>query len=115
MREPITDPDELRRVLRSWLFEDGPAPHGIVIAEYLSTVKSAVMSRSIDMMIFCPNCQYQHVDAPDPSKGWTNPPHRSHLCLKCGHVWRHCDVPTNGVVLCNTFGKEDKSPYPRAK
>src|SRR5574340_600312 len=25
-------------------------------------------------------------------KGWDNPPHRSHLCHGCGHIWRPADV-----------------------
>lgn len=48
----------------------------------------------IDMVLFCPNCGKQHVDAPEPDLGpskdgsgdmplWSNPPHRSHLCHDC--------------------------------
>jgi len=39
----------------------------------------------IDMVLFCPNCHAQHIDAPDArTPDWTNPPHRSHLCHGCG-------------------------------
>ena len=38
---------------------------------------------------------------------WTNPPHRSHLCHGCGHVWRPADVPTNGVHAVSTMGSND--------
>jgi hypothetical protein len=38
---------------------------------------------------------------------WDNPPHRSHLCHGCGHVWRPADVPTNGVATITTKGKAD--------
>lgn len=80
----------------------------------------------IDMVLHCPKCGLQHIDAPDfeddPSMlavgisrkaydGWTNPPHRSHLCAGCGHVWRPADVPTNGVAAVKTKGKHD-SPVP---
>ena len=79
----------------------------------------------IDMILHCPTCGLQHVDAPefedDPSMlavgithksfdGWTNPPHRSHLCAGCGHIWRPADVPTNGVAAIKTKGKADSPP-----
>lgn len=61
----------------------------------------------IDMVLYCPACGTQHIDAPDDV--WTNPPHRSHLCHnpKCGTVWRPADVPTNGVAHIFTKGKDD--------
>lgn len=51
----------------------------------------------IDMVLHCPNCGMQHVDKPDPERGWMNPPHKSHLCLQCNAIWRVAPVPTNGV------------------
>jgi hypothetical protein len=71
----------------------------------------------IDMVMHCPACGEQHIDAPDwhpvasttefaPLK-WDNPPHRSHLCHGCGLVWRPADVPTNGVRAIKTRGKRD--------
>ena len=76
------------------------------------------MNDPIDMVLYCPNCGTQHVDAPEPAKPWTydpetvyvswsNPPHRSHLCHGCGCVWRPADVPTNGVAAIKTVGKAD--------
>lgn len=78
----------------------------------------------IDMILYCPNCGLQHVDAPDHvddrldcdkandkvGSRWTNPPHRSHLCHGCGTVWRPADVPTNGVADIKTRGKADTWP-----
>jgi hypothetical protein len=61
----------------------------------------------IDVVIHCPACGLQHVDAPAPGNGWSNPPHRSHLCAGCGTVWRPADVPTNGVAAVQTRGKAD--------
>jgi hypothetical protein len=90
----------------------------------------------IDMVLHCPSCGLQHIDAPrlagdagappHPTEGmsheeaqplidaladyeasWTNPPHRSHLCHHCGHIWRPADVPTNGVAQIKTRGKND--------
>ena len=83
--------------------------------------------KPIDMVLFCPACGMQHVDAPeyedDPTMlasgithktfdGWTNPPHRTHLCHHCGFRWRPADVPTNGVLAVKTKGEKD-SPLAR--
>ena len=74
----------------------------------------------IPMLLHCPRCGTQHVDAPEPGRlissgpdagrarpGWTNPPHRSHLCHHCGCIWRPADVPTTGVKAITTKGKAD--------
>jgi hypothetical protein len=72
----------------------------------------------IDMVLHCPACGLQHVDAPEHRKigvgvearcreTWVNPPHRSHLCHGCGHIWRPADVPTNGVAKIKTAGRAD--------
>lgn len=72
----------------------------------------------IDMVLHCPKCGKQHIDAPEPSmvgfdaalyggdwpNRWTNPPHRTYLCGGCGHKWRPANVPTNGVAALK---KED--------
>jgi hypothetical protein len=61
----------------------------------------------LDMILPCPRCNQLHVDAPEPDKDWTNPPHKSHLCHFCGTVWRPADVPTNGVIKIKTRGTAD--------
>lgn len=61
----------------------------------------------IEMVLHCPACGLQHVDAPEPARGWTNPPHRSHLCAGCGTVWRPADVETTGVRAILTSGQRD--------
>ncbi|MGY0793146.1 hypothetical protein ACW7BJ_27585 [Azospirillum argentinense] len=61
----------------------------------------------LHMLLFCPRCGLQHIDAPDKTTGWTNPPHRSHLCAGCGCVWRPADAPTSGVLAIATSGKAD--------
>jgi hypothetical protein len=67
----------------------------------------------IDMILFCPACGVQHID--EVRNGvWENPPHRSHLCYGCGHIWRHADVPTNGVAAIKTVGKADSPPVSRS-
>jgi len=87
------------------------------------------MDKPIPMILYCPNCGEQHVDAPEqcPDEGcphygtrhshpdtWTNPPHRSHKCATCGCIWRPADVPTTGVADIQTSGKSDTWPvYPQ--
>lgn len=68
----------------------------------------AAAQEPIDMVLHCPKCGLQHIDAPDErTPGWKNEPHRSHLCHGCGHIWRPADVPTNGVQAITTKGKAD--------
>lgn len=67
----------------------------------------------VPMLLFCPGCGLQHIDAPDErTPGWTNPPHRSHLCHGCGYIWRPCDRPTDGVAALTTKGPKDCPPAP---
>lgn len=74
--------------------------------------------KPIDMILHCPRCHLQHIDAPemfeatigidtDGRPDWHNPPHRSHLCHGCGCIWRPADVATNGVRAITTVGKAD--------
>lgn len=100
------------------------------------------LTAPVDMLLFCPKCFEQHVDEADPErcqdcgrisiehfgavnvfadpvecKGfnpWLNPPHKSHRCTECNHVWRPADVPTNGVQKLETSGKADGSARPVA-
>ncbi len=77
----------------------------------------------IPMILYCPvkTCGAQHIDEPEPEtvictpKGhpigiverWDNPPHRSHLCATCGHIWRPSDEFTTGVKAIQTKGAND--------
>lgn len=68
----------------------------------------------IDLVLYCPCCGFQHIDKPvyeirggELCIDWDNPPHKSHLCEKCGHIWRPADVHTNGVLAVKTKGKND--------
>lgn len=63
----------------------------------------------IAMILFCPQCGTQHIDEPQPDRGWENPPHRSHECQKCRCVWRPADLPTYGVRSLETAGKADST------
>ncbi len=73
------------------------------------------MSDPIPTILYCPECGLQHIDGAENNltgdAAWTNPPHRSHLCHGCGHIWRPADVPTNGVAQIETRGLKD-SPVP---
>lgn len=64
----------------------------------------------LPMILHCPDCGEQHIDAPDDESGWSNPPHKSHLCHACGTIWRPADVPTEGVSDIETRGKRDTWP-----
>lgn len=74
----------------------------------------------IDMVLHCPDCGMQHIDAPSETREirggelcidrWDNPPHRSHKCGACGCIWRPADVATNGVREIKTRGTADTWP-----
>lgn len=80
-----------------------------------AAVQAQPEEQPIPMILFCPKCGKQHIDAPATSENephphpgmWTNPPHKSHLCHGCGTVWRPADVPTTGVAAIGTKGKAD--------
>lgn len=59
----------------------------------------------VEMILYCPRCGLQHVDAPDSDLG----PHRSHLCANpdCRCTWRPADVATRGVREIRTQGEGD--------
>jgi hypothetical protein len=107
--------------------------HRLDFNELCRVVRDAIAEGSVqakapvDMVLFCPRCGTQHVDAPEDvdlfrstmlqigglretnPKPWTNPPHKSHLCHTCGCIWRPADVPTNGVERTKTRGANDSA------
>jgi hypothetical protein len=109
MRMKRTDPtNDLKQLLNDM--------HNTGHTEWGRRVNMAIddmMSRPIDMLLYCPRCTTQHIDAPSLAASWTNPPHRSHLCAQCGHIWRPADVATNGVARIHTQGKQDGDPQPQ--
>ncbi len=89
----------------------------------LATCESQIEAGEVEplnMVLHCPVCRLQHIDEPAPEEfddegravHWTNPPHRSHLCHGCGHIWRPADVATNGVAAVKTRGSADSQPTP---
>lgn len=78
-----------------------------------ASFESVLERRSVDLLLFCPQCGEQRVDEPQPEKDWNNPPHRSHECQFCNHIWRPSDVATNGVLAIQTKGQRDGNARPR--
>lgn len=107
---------------------------GTKLFRYSAKVWHSYPDKPIDMILHCPRCHTQHVDAPDDSRGpikcqrtpecaepcgewcgWTNPPHRSHKCHHCNMIWRPADVYTNGVEKIKTKGANDTLVLRRRK
>ncbi|MBJ9669008.1 hypothetical protein I5693_15780 [Burkholderia cenocepacia] len=144
-REGLTDGRALCERLHALMPDWYPDAWEDLLPKYQRAYTSAAhpgQPEPIDMLLFCPKCGVQHVDAPEPftptgrcecagpdqceacesnraafEESWQNPPHRSHLCHACGNIWRPADVPTNGVAAIETRGKADTwdgKPEPRA-
>jgi hypothetical protein len=101
----------------------------------------ATAQSPVNLLLFCPQCGEQHIDEAKPDVcetcggsedqfprdpetfvcvckvfiAWLNPPHKSHRCTSCNHVWRPADVPTNGVKEIKTNGERDGDTRPRQK
>jgi hypothetical protein len=104
-------------------------PAGATMTDWLDEQLAALAAKSkpVDMLLLCPACGMQHIDAVETGTTlsrsgldtltetevvtWSNPPHRSHMCHGCGYQWRPADVATNGVAELKTKGKNDS---PRA-
>lgn len=92
-------------------------PREAAFALGMECPKAPAEPAPIDVVLFCPVCKEQHIDAAEVLKhsgeigpAWTNPPHKSHLCHHCGAIWRPADVPTNGVRRAKTRGAKDTTP-----
>lgn len=111
MEEATALSERLRTLLPNGWHED----YDEAVAQEIATVIAAAEVRArqaerdtpIPMILYCPACGHQHIDAPEPEIGWANPPHRSHICHGCGVIWRPADVPTVGVISIATHGKAD--------
>lgn len=51
-----------------------------------------------DIVTHCPECKELHLDVGE----WYNRPHKTHLCLKCGALWKPDSSPTRGVATVLT-------------
>ena len=99
----------VERTENCW-FAEIPTPRNIAL-------RAQADAGPVNMVLHCPSCGLQHIDHAESAvehehgavefEAWDNPPHRSHLCHGCGHIWRPADVPTNGVLAVKTKGKND--------
>lgn len=98
--------------------------------------KSFHQPKPMDAVLWCPRCFEQHIDKDKPEvcescgfeedahhdvdascsvfEPWLNPPHKSHRCEFCNHVWRPAEGPTNGVQSLQKQGERDGSAKPVA-
>ncbi len=104
-------------------------PPGATMTDWVDEQLTALAAatKPVDMLLFCPHCGRQHIDAIETGTTlsrsgldtltetevvtWSNPPHRSHLCHHCGTIWRPADVATNGVATIGTRGKNDSTLF----
>lgn len=49
----------------------------------------------VPMVLACPTCHERHVDEGE----WATRPHKTHLCSRCGTLFRPANVPTVGVAV----------------
>lgn len=105
----MTPLDKLLEVAQGVLEDGRIAPQ--LQKKAREAIESVGVEKPIDMVLHCPRCHLIHVDAPEPEKGWTNPPHKSHLCHGCGLIWRPADVPTNGVASITIRGEKDWATF----
>ena len=56
--------------------------------------------KPVRMSLRCEKCGLQHVDVLDEATGidWSARPHKTHLCLGCGHLFRPFEYATLGVA-----------------
>jgi len=75
---------------RRWLYwPPGPMTSQVFSVDQCEADLQVWFERNpIPMVLHCPTCGHQHIDAPKPEAGWHNPPHRSHLCEQCKTIWR---------------------------
>lgn len=98
--------------------------------------KEFYQPKPMDAVLWCPKCFEQHIDEDRPEvcescgfeedahhdvdarcsvfEPWLNPPHKSHRCNFCNHVWRPAEGPTNGVQSLQKHGERDGSAKPVA-
>lgn len=109
-----------------------PGTEYILTPEEARKLRDSLISiMPVEIVFSCPQCCEPHVDEarpwicetcglPEPGctcvtfAAWLNPPHKSHRCERCNHVWRPSDVQTNGVKETRTKGQRDGNAVPTA-
>lgn len=130
-----------QKVAESEMYDLAPTDKQIGLEQGFKLGYSAAnewREKPIDAVLWCPNCGEQHIDEAKPDicelcghadedhpnggecgcncegfTAWMNPPHKSHRCNFCNHVWRPAEGPTNGVIQLSKQGERDESPKPR--
>lgn len=64
-------------------------------------VVGGLLPHPVPARLECPKCKVPHLD----EGVWATKPHKTHLCLDCGHLWRPANFPTVGVA--HTQGTND--------
>ena len=64
-------------------------------------VVGGLLPHPVPARLECPKCKVPHLD----EGVWATKPHKTHLCLDCGHLWRPANFPTVGVA--QTKGTND--------
>lgn len=104
-------------------FDRKPDSSGLIMTpdQWLDKWSAVLLGNvPIPMLLYCPKCNSQHIDAANPEAGWTNPAHRVHTCTvqpspdsaACGHRWRPSDYYTTGVERLETSGIADGFTQP---
>jgi hypothetical protein len=62
------------------------------------------------MVLFCPVCKTQYPDTED----WATKPHRKHLCLWCGHIWKPHEHATVGIAVPNKSETDHQHVYDKS-
>jgi len=59
----------------------------------------AQTANPVPMQLDCPKCGLHHVDTLDAMTGidWATRPHKTHLCLGCGHLFKPAEYTTVGM------------------
>ena len=89
--------------------------HGAADAIAHARLTIAAELAPVPMILHCPACGRQHIDAAEPDTGWENPPHKSHLCAFCSFIWRPADIATVGVLELRSHGLHDTVPQRRGR
>ncbi len=87
----------LQQMLQA-LAQPPDAPSVTVEVEGPPGEPARVPTPPLPVLLFCPMCKKQHIDKLEPDGiDWRTRPHRKHLYLGCGHVWKPCALHTVGV------------------
>lgn len=82
------------------LDEECERREALVWAELQSAFDGCEHPTPVEMVLDCPACHRQHIDAEDCE------PHCTHVCTDCGHLWTPAEIPTHGVKALKHQGEK---------